>query len=408
MLRRTLFAAVACLALSVPLQAIAGSDPRLSQDQRIDAILKDLRPKAPAPSGGATSPASPGAVTPRTLQEEMAAHHVPAVSIAVIDGGRVVWARAYGLADVASGRKATPRTLFQAASMSKPVAATAALALVQEGRLALDEDVNRRLTSWRLPYGGKAAGKVVTLRELLNHTGGLSVSWYDGYEPGAPLPTDVQILDGAPPAHSPPVVVSHEPGAEWRYSGGGYMLAQVLMADAAKQSFPELMRARVLVPAGMSASTYEQPLPADKRPLAATGYRIDGAAMPHGYHVYPEMAAAGLWTTPSDLARWMLAIQDAYAGRSAKIISQATAAAMLTPAQGEWGLGVEVQGQGDGLLFTHGGSNQGYKGMFLGYARGGRGVVVMTNGDGGGPVAIELVAAVIRAYGWPEQPPAPK
>ena len=212
--------------------------------------------------------------TPATVEQRMQEHHVSAVSIAVIDAGRVVWARAYGLADVEEQRKATPQTLFQAASISKPVAATAALTLVDDGLLALDDDVNAKLRTWKVPPF--AFEQKVTLRRLLSHTAGLTVHGFPGYAPAGPLPTGVQILNGVPPANTKAVRVDIEPGSQWRYSGGGYVVLQMLLSDVTHQPFPQIMRERVLGPARMRTSTYEQPIPAALRTLAATAYHGDG------------------------------------------------------------------------------------------------------------------------------------
>jgi CubicO group peptidase (beta-lactamase class C family) len=339
--------------------------------------------------------------TPATIAERMKHYGVPAVSVALIDDGRIVWARAYGLADVAGNRVATPATLFQAASMSKPVASVAALQLVQEGRVALDAPVNASLRSWQVPENERTAGHPVTLRGLLTHTAGLTVHGFPGYAAGAAVPTVVQVLDGSAPANTGAVRVDTTPGAMWRYSGGGMTVMQQLMEDVSGQPFPALLRARVLDPAGMRASTYEQPLPASRALEAATGYRANGSAVEGRYHTYPEMAAAGLWTNPSDLARWVLAIQHSLAGERGALLSRETASTMLTPGLGSWGLGVQIAGAGDSLVFTHGGANEGFRAIFVGFAHRPQGAVVMTNSDAGGRLADELIRAIATEYQWP-------
>lgn len=339
--------------------------------------------------------------TPATITERMRQYSIRAVSMAVIDGGRVVWARAYGLADIASGRAATPATLFQAASMSKPVASTAALELVQEGTLALDAPVNERLRSWRIPENAFTAGRPVTLRQLLSHTAGLTVPAFPGYAAGAPVPTLVQVLDGAPPANTAAVRVDTTPGVRFSYSGGGTSVMQLLLADVTGKDFPTLMRERVLDPAGMRASTFEQPLPEARAHEAATGYLATGEPVEGRYHTYPEMAAAGLWTTASDLARWVLTIQRSLAGEHGGLLSLPTATAMVTPGFGDWGLGVELRGSGDSLAFTHSGGNKGFRGELVGFVGRQRGAVVMTNSDAGARLVDEIVHAIAREYGWP-------
>lgn len=339
-------------------------------------------------------------VTRHTVIDEMAAHHVPSVSIAVVDHGRVVWAKAYGLADVASGRRATTRTLFQAGSISKPVAATGAMALAQAHKLDLDAPANGQLTSWNIPDNAFTRDHPVTPRQLWTHTAGTTIHGFPGYAPGAPVPTVVEVLEGKPPANTLPVVVERQPGTAWNYSGGGITIAQLMMTDVTRESFPALIRRLVFAPAGMGDSTYEQPLPATRATQAATGYLRNGAPVQGRFHTYPEMAAAGLWTTPTDLAKWAIALERAYEGSSTRVMSRASAREMLTPGLGGWGLGVEVGGSGDDLHFAHSGDDWGFKASLMAWPKGGRAVVAMANGDDGMVVVAELMQAVAREYGW--------
>jgi CubicO group peptidase (beta-lactamase class C family) len=343
--------------------------------------------------------------TPSTIEERLKALGVPAVSVAVVNDGRVEWAKAYGMADVEAGRAATTATLFQAASMSKPVASMGALRLVQEGKLALDEPVNMKLRSWSVPANDLTAQRPVTLRGLLTHSAGLTVHGFPGYGGDAAVPTVVQILNGEKPANTAAVRVDLEPGSRWRYSGGGMTVMQLLMSDVTGEPFPALMRRLVLDPIGMAASTFEQPLPEARAADAATAYRRGPRAIAGRYHAYPEMAAAGLWTTPSDLARWIIEVQRSLRGESNRVLSRETTSAMLTPGIGTWGLGVAIEGSGDSLRFSHGGSNEGFRGTFVGFARRGSGAAVMSNSDIGGLVVEEIMHAIAREYGWPGYAP---
>jgi len=338
--------------------------------------------------------------SPTTIPQEMKANSIPAVSIAVVHEGRIEWSKAYGLADVESGRAATETTLFQAASISKAVASTAALTLVAEGKLTLDEDVNTKLRSWHLPPNELTRKAPVTLRRLLTHTAGLTVHGFPGYEPGQPVPTVVQILEGQPPSNTEAVRVDIEPGTTRRYSGGGILLMQLLMTDVTGQAFPALMRDRVLTPIGMNASTFEQPLPASRGVEAATGYKVDGTPWPGRYRTQPEMAAAGLWTTPSDLARWIIEVQHAVSGTSG-VLPKHIAAMMVTPDLGNAGLGVALEGADQELRFRHGGANYGFRTDLVGFVRRGEGMVVMTNSDAGDAVIGKIEEAIAREYGWP-------
>lgn len=342
-----------------------------------------------------------------TLAERMAHYRVPGVSVAVLHNGRIEWARGYGVQEKA-GADVTPETLFQAASVSKPVAALGALRLVEQGRLALDEDVNTKLVSWKVPPHETSGGGAVTLRGLLTHSAGLTVHGFRGYAVGEPLPSLVQILDGAKPANSAPVRVELAPGTRWRYSGGGYTVLQLLIEDVTGQPFADYMREAVLAPLGMRDSTFAQPLPESLQPRAATGYRADGSPVPGKWHIYPEQAAAGLWTTPSDLLRFAIELQEAYTGRSSKVISQQMAQQMLSVQFEDWGLGVQLSGTDETLRFSHSGGNEGYRCYLTAYVTRGQGAAVMTNSDAGAALYNEILRSIAAEYKWPDFQPATK
>lgn len=342
------------------------------------------------------------AVPHRPLESRMTELRVPAVSVAVVRGGGIAWAKAYGEADRAARRPATTATRFQAASISKPVAAVAALALVERGVLRLDEDVNARLVSWQVPASEKTASRKVTLRWLLSHAAGLSVEGFPGYPRGQPLPSLREVLDGRTPANSPPVVSELWPGLQYRYSGGGYQVVQALVTDAAKRPFAEVVRELVLDRAGMTSSTYDGPPDGGDAGWAA-GHKGDGTTLAGGSYDYPELAAAGLWTTPADLARLGIELQRALAGHSARLVTRATAAEMLTEQMKPAGLGFELR-EGAARWFLHTGVNAGFQSLAL-FSTAGDGVVIMTNSDTGLILAHEIVATLAGAYGWTDYLP---
>ncbi len=332
----------------------------------------------------------------RSLATRMDELGVPGVSIAVLVDGAIAWARGYGLADVESRRPVTANTLFQAASISKPVAALAALQLVEEGSVDLDADVNDYLTSWRLPANEFTAEARVTLRDLLRHRAGLSVSGFPGYGPDETVPDAAAVLDGR--GNTGPVRALMKPGALWRYSGGGYTVMQQLVADVRGEPFAGVMRGHVLDPIGMVRSTYDQPIPPQRQDDIAIGYRPDGTRVPGGWHAYPEQAAAGLWTTPGELALYGREVQRAWSGESARVLGEALTREMLTPNENHWGLGPAVSE--DAERFRHEGSNQGFRSLFTAYIEGDDGVFVMTNSDSGSELAREIAITVADAYGW--------
>lgn len=337
------------------------------------------------------------------LSDRMAALHVPGVSVAVVHDGQIEWARGFGVTRI-GGPAVTTETLFQAASISKPVTALAVLRLVQSGKLDLDTDVNRYLKTWKVPDNEFTAKTKVTLRELLTHTAGMTVHGFPGYASDAPLPTVTQVLKGEKPANTPAIRVDTTPGTIWRYSGGGYVIVQQLLEDVTGKSFPKLMQELVLEPIGMPHSTYEQPLPSARLAEAAMPYRQDGQPVAGGPHTYREMGPGGLWTTPSDLARYAIEVQKALAGKSSKVLSAAMARQMLSPGMNHWGLGPATGGSPEHPYFTHGGANEGFRCNFMAYENG-DGVFIMTNGDNGGDVAEELLRTVAHEYNWPDFQP---
>ena len=340
------------------------------------------------------------AVARHTLADEMAAHHTPSVSVAVVDHGRIVWAKAYGLADVEAKRPATTDTLYEAGSNSKPITASAAVRMAQDGRLQLDRPINDQLKSWRIPDNAFTQGHPVTVRQVLTHTAGLTVSGFRGYGPGEQIPSVVQILEGKPPANTPAVVVDQTPGSAWRYSGGGYVLLQLLLSDVEGRGFPELMQTRVLSAVGMTSSAYEQPLAQARAGESATGYLANGQPIAGRFKVYPELAPAGLWSTPADMAHWAIALERAYNGEPSPLMSQASAKDMLTPGLGKFGMGIAILSTADGITFGHGGSDLGFKSEFFGWTKGEHAMVVMANGEDAMPVVEMLVQAMAQEYGW--------
>jgi CubicO group peptidase (beta-lactamase class C family) len=339
-----------------------------------------------------------------SLADRMKELNVPGVSIAVIHGDKIEWARGFGV-QALGGHPVTPETMFQAGSISKPLAAMAALRLVQEGKLSLDTDVNTYLTSWKLPSDPVAAGKPITLRELLTHTAGITVHGFPGYASNEPVPTLVQVLNGEKPANTAPIRSEAAAGADWKYSGGGYTIMQQVLIDTTKRPFPKLLHDSVLEPIGMSHSTYEQPLPSAFRDTAATPYRGDGKAVEGGAHTYPEMAAAGLWTTPTDLARYAMEVRHSLEGKANHVLSEAMTRQMVTAGQGHWGLGLEIGGADSNPYFSHGGANEGFRNIFLAYENSGEGAVVMTSGDAGGQIGDEVLNSIATEYGWADHHP---
>ena len=337
-----------------------------------------------------------------SLKQRMSDYSVPGASIAMISGGQIEWARAYGAVDQ-DGLAVTPTTRFQAASISKPVASMAALALVDQGALDLDADVNDYLVSWRVPANAFTDQAPVTLRRLLSHTAGLTVHGFPGYGTNESAPATIGVLDGE--GNTDPVRVEVEPGTVHSYSGGGYTVVQLLIEEVTGVPFHEAMATLVLGPLGMDHSTYRQPLPSELRDQAATGHRYDGSPIEGRFHTYPEMAAAGLWSTPSDLARFLTSLQHARQSGRHPVLSAEMVGEMLTPVLGNYGLGLALS---DGRRFGHGGANEGFRCSMTALLEGDEGVVIMTNADEGEALAQEITLTIAREYGWDDLVPQRK
>jgi CubicO group peptidase (beta-lactamase class C family) len=334
---------------------------------------------------------------------------IPGASIAVIDQGKVVFVRAYGLSDTVDRTAVTSDTLFQAGSISKPIAALGALRLVKEGKLSLDEDVNAKLRTWRVPENDFTKHDKVTLRRLVSHTAGLTVHGFPGYAAGTPVPTVVQVLNGEPPANTAPVRVDVRPGSTWRYSGGGYTVMQLLIADTSNQSFESFLQSQVLDVLGMKSSTYAQnPSPA-LAARRASGHQHGGERVPGKLNIYPEMAAAGLWTTASDLAQYLIFVQNAVRGETGALLDASLATELVTRQQ-DWfhGLGPEIYEVGEFARFGHDGVDQGFEASMVAYVAQGKGVVIMSNANGSSAFFDEIKGSVARAYDWPGFPVRPQ
>jgi CubicO group peptidase (beta-lactamase class C family) len=386
------------LALTLILFSIATgiAKPQVSQqgapEARIERVLSGLRP-----------PVAIKGQPPEkwTLAEGMAQSHVPGISIAVIDNGQIDWARGFGVKQAGTADPVSTSTLFEAQSISKAVTATATLVLVNSGRLSLDKSPNDYLKSWKLAYNEYQAQEEVTLRRILSHSSGLTVGGFAGYRVGEPLPSLLQILNGEKPANNPPIRVDFVPGSKFRYSGGGAEVMQQLLLDVTGQPFPELMKRLVLTPVGMTSSSYEQPLPQARWAEAASGHDGEGTVVKGKWPIQPEMAAGGLWTTPTDLAKWELAITSAWKGEQNKLFSKRIATEMLTVQKAPYGLGVEVEGTGPSLEFSHGGSNFGFRAQVVMFPAVGKGAVIMANGDRADWVISSLIKSIASEYDWP-------
>ncbi|MCL7959033.1 MAG: beta-lactamase family protein [marine benthic group bacterium] len=338
---------------------------------------------------------------PTDIAAWMDLYDVPGVSVAVFNDFALDYVEVHGVASESTMEPVTEGTLFQAASLTKGVSSAAIVSLAQEGAMSLDAPINDYLTSWQLPHNAFQESEQVTPRRLLSHTAGTTVGGFRGYRYTESSPSLIQILNGEPPANSPPVVVDLVPGSRFRYSGGGYLVAQQAVEDVTGIGFPEFMRQRVLQPVGMDNSTYEQPLPPDLLGLAAAGYYADGTAVPGGHHIYPEIAPAALWTTPSDVARFLTEIQRSLRGESNLVLNEENATLLVTEVKRDYSLGFDLWLIHGHLYFGHSGANDGFRGRMVASRTGGYGVVILTNSDNGHLLSDAVVELIGMREGWP-------
>jgi CubicO group peptidase (beta-lactamase class C family) len=391
--------AVVCGCQRASEEKAAKTSPSRDRFDHIQLVEKGLRPAYILKGVNDGQP-------PASIEERLRHWHVPGVSVAVVNNGAIEWAKGYGVTE-AGGRVVDTETIFQTASIGKMVTAVTVLALVDRGLFDLDRDVNEYLTSWQLPESEAAGGEIVSLERILNHSAGLTVHGFAGYTPGQPLPTLKQMLEGEAPCNSGAVTIGWKPGTEWRYSGGGYLVVQQAIADVTGRPFSGVVEELVLDPHGMTRTLYRSQLSEELLKNAAMGHQADGSIIAGRYRAMPEYGAGGgLWSTPSDLAKLGISIMRAWTGSEGEPITTGSARNMLTARLGGYGLGVMVNGHDERFTFSHGGDNTGFHTYLVVFPALGCGAAIMTNGDGGRFLFVEILRAIAEAYEWPDFRPA--
>lgn len=328
------------------------------------------------------------------IEDRMEKLGIPGVSVAIINSGELEWAKGYGIADSSENRPVTSETMFLAGSISKPVAATRAHQLAEQGVINLDSNVNIYLSSWNLPENEFTEKEKVTTHRILNHTAGLTVWGFPGYDKGDTIPSVPEVLDGK--GNTDSVRVYKQPGESWMYSGGGYTIMQLMISDLERNIFPEIMQSNVLDPLGMTQSTFENPLPQKYHSIAATGYRASGEEVEGKWPIYPEMAAAGLWTTPSQLILWAKEIQQIQQTQKDGLLKVETVNKMLTPGMNNHGLGPGVSEH----TYGHGGADEGFRARLIAWKEFPVAVVIMVNSDNGSIIQ-EIMLSIAKEYNLP-------
>lgn len=333
-----------------------------------------------------------------SIIQKMEEYKIPGISIAIAKDGKLVYAKGFGIANSSSGSKVDEHTLFQAGSISKPLAALSILKLVEDGKVDLDVDVNKYLKTWKVPENKFTSDEKVTLRRILTHTAGITVHGFPGYNIKKDFPSTLDILNGK--GNTPVVTVDTIPGSIWRYSGGGYTILQLIVKDVSGIGLDEYMEKNIFPELGMFESSFKQPIDKPKSNIASGAYDSKGKLYKGVWHNYPEIAAAGLWTTPSDLINYCLHIQNIYSGNEDGVLTKEIVTEMLTPNKNNWGLGPTLTKEGDLLRFGHGGKNAGFTNNMIAFANKGDAIVVMTNGDNGMMIIKDLFLSVSSFYNW--------
>ncbi len=334
-----------------------------------------------------------------TILERMRAHGVPGVSIAVIQDRELAWTKGYGLISANGSQPVDRETVFSVGSVSKLATAVVTLRLVAKGKLNLDADVNQFLSRWKAPPTPFTDQQPVTLRHIMSHTAGFTVHGFPDFQPGESLPTTLDTLHGRSPAKHGPVVVDFTPGTQYRYSGGGTTVQQLIIEEITGQNYPAAARQLVFEPLAMTRSTFENPIPAQHGNIARAHGRLgQPTALPRGWEAMPEMAASGLWTTSGDLAKVLIALIKAHDGQGDGFLKQSLVQDMMTKVPpGEFGLGPHLY---QDHVFGHGGSNNSYKAQAMANLKSGNGIVVLTNGANGKKIIHEIIETMKRIEGW--------
>lgn len=334
-----------------------------------------------------------------SITNKMSEYNIPALSLAIISQGKIEWADIYQNVNFPEVQKLDCASIFQAASLSKPVTFLAALHMHAAGEIDLDKNIQNYLKDFVLPQGKQTVENPVTFRNIFSHTSGIISGGYQGYAKGLPLPSDLDILRGSAGVNSPAIDVITSPNEIMAYSGGAYTLAELALQDIYSDDFSNIMKKWILEPVGMNHSEFTQPLLVSKPNQVARGYTQSGNVLDGGWRDYPEQAAAGLWSNSIDMAKFLIEIYKAYQGKSS-IFSQSDIKSIISHERDGHVYGFILNRSGDDISITHYGGNAGYRtGMTISLTSG-NGLVYLINSDNGGALGNELLLSASQVYGW--------
>lgn len=335
------------------------------------------------------------------LEDRLVHYKVPGISIAYIDSFKVSWVRSFGVKDTETGASVSDETLFSVKSMSKPIAATMAMRLIENGQVQLDEPLENYLKSWNIPVNSFTEQRKPTLTHLLSHSAGFTRWGVDSYQPDEPLPTLLQSIKGEPPTTHEAVTINFVPGSFWRYSGGGYGVLQQLMEDVTGIQFIKLADSLIFKPLQMDQSFFLQKMSGELTGFVASGHDIEGKTVPGKHEILPIMAAGGLWSTTREYSKYLISLMESYNGVSGSILTEHSTGLMMKRVAADWGLGVKIDYPDSTLQISHGGSGDGFNSQMIGFPAIGNGIIVLTNSDAGRELINELILSVAIEYNWP-------
>ncbi|MEC9249423.1 MAG: serine hydrolase domain-containing protein, partial [Pseudomonadota bacterium] len=335
-----------------------------------------------------------------TLAERMQHYSVPGVAIAIIEDGELLYAEGFGVLQAGGVEPVNAHSVFSAGSVSKIATSALTLRLHDMGELDINAPVSGQLVSWQLP-DSEYDNSRVTLRTILSHTAGFNVHGFPDFQPGAEQPSVYDTLNGTAPALTDALELTFEPGSTYRYSGGGFTLAQLIIADQTETAFERAAATHLFGPLGMTRSSFANPLPVDHGNIARAHDRQgEPAALPRGYESMPEMAASGLWTSAHDLGLLVASLIDDYRGDGDYLARETAFDMMSRVARSQHGLGPRIEHAGNQYFFHHAGANNSYQSWMEGHLATGDGLVVLTNGANGNALHMEIRNAVADAMGW--------
>lgn len=337
-----------------------------------------------------------------TVEQAIAKHGLQGLSVAIIDNYQVSWTREWGVKSADDKDPVDKDTVFNIASIAKPVTATLIAMLAEKGLIDLDEPVATYLQRWQLPDNEFTRSTNVTLRHLLGHTSGATQHGFKDFYIGEEIPTIVDVLNGGDLPDTEKLDINFEPGTEWRYSGGGYVVAQMAVEDYLKKPLAELASEFIFQPLELTNTTMLRPDEAGFPKNAAKAHDENGTVISTGLPICPQISASGLWTTPTDMARFLIEMQNALRGRS-EIISSAVAKLVTSEIMDGFGLGWALfEPVGHMEAFSHGGANTGTGGRVYATKKGGNGIVLFGNGpnDIREPILAMFRESIVDAHGW--------